>query len=100
MLQNYFKVAWRHLQASKLYAIVNIFGLAIGIASCVLIGMYIWDELSFDQFHQNKDRIVRVTWEYNMGDESTRTSFTGTKVGPEFTRRLPEVEAYVRTMKY
>jgi putative ABC transport system permease protein len=100
MLQNYFKVAWRHLQASKLYVIVNIFGLAIGIASCILIGMYIWDELSFDQFHQNKDRIVRVTWEYNMGDAGTRTALTGTRVGPEFTRRFPEVETYVRTMKY
>ncbi|MFL5741951.1 MAG: ABC transporter permease [Flavisolibacter sp.] len=100
MLQNYFKVAWRHLQASKLYAIVNIFGLAIGIASCLLIGMYIWDELSFDQFHTNKDRIVRITWEYNFDDADTRTALTGTRVGPEFTRRFPEVEAFVRTMKY
>src|SRR5438309_4335733 len=100
MLQNYFKVAWRHLRASKLYAIINIIGLAIGIASCLLIGMYILYELNFDQFHQNKDRIARITWQYNFDDAETRTALTGTKVGPEFTRKFPEVEAFVRTMKY
>jgi putative ABC transport system permease protein len=100
MFKNYFRIAWRHLYKNRLYATVNIFGLAAGIASCILIGLYIWHELSFDKFHNNADRIVRVTWDYNFGDAETKTALTGTKVGPEFSRRFPEVEAYVRTLKY
>ncbi len=100
MLKNYFKIALRNLQKSKLYALVNIFGLAIGICSCLLIGIYIWHELSFDKFHKNADRIVRVTWEYNFGDALSKTATTGTKVGPQFTRSFPEVHAYVRMLKF
>lgn len=100
MLRNYFKIALRHLQKNKLYAVVNIFGLAIGIASCLLIGLYIWHELSFDRFHKNADRIVRVTWQYNFGNAENNVATTGTKVGPDFQRHFPEVEAYVRLLKY
>ncbi|WP_121355038.1 ABC transporter permease [Flavisolibacter nicotianae] len=100
MLRNYFKIALRHLQKNKLYALVNIFGLSIGIASCLLIGLYIWHELSFDRFHKNADRIARVTWQYNFGDAENKTATTGTRVGPDFQRHFPEVEAYVRLLKY
>ncbi|MDQ3278601.1 MAG: ABC transporter permease, partial [Bacteroidota bacterium] len=100
MLKNYFTIAIRHLQKNKLYALVNIFGLAIGIGSCLLIGIYISHELSFDRFHQHADRIARVTWEYNFGDAENKTATTGTKVGPEFKRRFPEVQAYSRLLKY
>jgi putative ABC transport system permease protein len=100
MFRNYFKIALRHLQKNKLYALVNILGLATGIAGCLLIGLYIFHELSFDRFHKNADRIARVTWHYNFGDAENKTSSTGTKVGPEFTRRFPEVQAYVRLLKF
>ncbi|HEU0110099.1 MAG TPA: ABC transporter permease, partial [Flavisolibacter sp.] len=100
MTRNYFKIAFRYLQKNKLYAIVNIIGLAIGITSCILIGIYIWHELSFDRFHAKADRITRTVWEYNFGDKTNRTASTGTKVGPEFQRNFPEVESYVRTLKY
>jgi putative ABC transport system permease protein len=100
MIRNYFKVAIRHLQKNKLYAFINVFGLAIGITSCLLIGIYIWHELSYDSFHKNANRIVRVTWEYNFGDADNKTATTGTKVGPQFQRTFPEVENYVRTLKY
>jgi putative ABC transport system permease protein len=100
MLANYLKIALRHLQKNKLYTTVNLLGLSVGIASCLLIGLYIWHELSYDRFHQNADRIARVTWQYNFGDAETKTATTGTKVGPELQRRFPEVEAYVRTLKY
>ena len=100
MIRNYFKIAFRYLQKNKLYSFVNIIGLAIGISSCILIGLYIWHEQSFDRFHKNGDRIARVTWEYNFEDKVNKVALTGTKVGPQFKRSFPEVEAYVRTMKY
>jgi putative ABC transport system permease protein len=100
MIRNYFKIAFRYLQKNKLYSFVNIIGLAIGISSCILIGLYIWHEQSFDRFHKNAERIARVTWEYNFEDKANKVALTGTKVGPEFKRNFPEVQAYVRTMKY
>jgi putative ABC transport system permease protein len=100
MLKNYFKIAVRHLQRNKLYALVNILGLAVGVASCLLIGLYIWHEKSFDRFHNNAERIARVTWQYNFGDADNETANTGTRVGPDFQRRFPEVQAYTRLLKY
>lgn len=100
MIRNYFKTALRHLKKNKLYAFANIAGLAIGITSCLLIGIYIWHELSFDRFHKNADRIVRVTWEYNFGHAKNETASTGTKAGPQFQRMFPEVQSYVRLLKY
>jgi putative ABC transport system permease protein len=99
MFKNYFKIAVRNLFKNKLYSFVNIFGLTIGIASCILIGVYIVHELSFDKFHKNADRIARVTMDYSGGDVQTKVAITGTKVGPQFKRTFPEVETYARTIK-
>ncbi len=100
MIRNYFKIALRNLYKNKLYAFVNITGLTIGIASCILIGVYIMHELSFDRFHANASRIARVTMDYSTGSTDNKVATTGTKVGPEFKRSFPEVQAYTRTLKY
>ena len=60
MLQNYFKIAWRSLLKNKTTAFINIGGLAVGIAVALLIGLWIYDELSFNKYHQNYDRIAQV----------------------------------------
>ncbi|MEP6612679.1 MAG: ABC transporter permease [Mucilaginibacter sp.] len=99
MLKNYFKIAWRNLRKNRLYAFVNIIGLTIGIVSCLLIGIYIKDELSYDRFNDNADRIVRVTMDYFQGGAPQKVAVTGTKVGPQFKRTFPGVENYVRTEK-
>ena len=100
MIKNYLKIGWRNLRRNKLYAVVNIVGLAIGITCCLLIGLYINQELSFDRFHKNADRIARVTWSYKFDDAVQKVALTGTRVGPEFARSFPEVESYARTFKY
>ncbi len=100
MFKNYIKIAWRSLRKNKLYSTVNIIGLSIGIASCLLIGLYILNETSYDNFHQNGDRIVRVTMEYQFAGSKSEIAVTGTKAGPQFKRLFPAVENFVRTMKY
>lgn len=97
MLKNYFKTAWRHLRKNKLYAAINIFGLAAGLAACMLIGVYIIHELSYDRFHHNGNRIARITMEYGREENVNSTATTGTKVGPQFKRVFPAVQEYVRT---
>ncbi|WP_340065148.1 ABC transporter permease [Ascidiimonas aurantiaca] len=97
MIRNYFKIALRNLKKNKLYTVINIFGLSIGLAACVLITLYIASELTYDSFHEKSDRIVRATAEYKFSNDINTTAVTGTKVGPELTRQLPGIEDYVRT---
>ena len=61
MIRNYVKVAWRNLVHNKVYSAINIIGLAVGMAVAILNGLWVWDELSFNQFHQHYDRIAKVT---------------------------------------
>ncbi len=100
MLKNYIKIAFRKLTKNKLYSFVNITGLTIGLASCILIGLYITHELGYDRFNENARRMVRVTTERNGGNKITTYAETGTKVGPQLKRVFPAVEAFTRTIKY
>jgi putative ABC transport system permease protein len=99
MVRNYFKIAWRNLRKNKFYAFVNITGLTVGVVSCLLIGIYIAHELSYDRFHENGDKIVRVAMKYNFGGDDRKVAVTGTKVGPQFKRTFPQVADYVRVYK-
>jgi putative ABC transport system permease protein len=60
MFKNYFKIALRNLRKNKTHSLLNIVGLSVGMAVAMLIGLWIWDELSFDKYHQNYDRIAQV----------------------------------------
>lgn len=65
MLRNYFKIAFRNLTKNKGYTFINIAGLATGMAVALLIGLWIWDELTFDRYHKNYDRLAQV-WQHNV----------------------------------
>jgi putative ABC transport system permease protein len=99
MLKSYFKVAWRTIRKNRLYSFINIAGLTVGITSCILIGLYVFNELSYDSFNKNAERIVRVTMEYKSGGTVNKTAVTGTKTGPQFKRTFPAVEAFARIIK-
>lgn len=71
MLKNHFLLALRHLQRNKLYTFINVFGLAIGIAACLVITLIVQFELSFDDFRQDRDRIYRVYTEFTGVFEGT-----------------------------
>lgn len=97
MIKNYLKLAFRHLIRKKTFSFINIFGLTIGLASCILIGLFITDEWSFDNFHANAARIARVTMEYSEGSAASKTAVTGTRVGPRFKQLFPGIEDFTRT---
>ena len=69
MIKNYLKTALRNLRKNKLYSAINIFGLTVGLAACLLIGVYIHHELSYDKFNVNANRIVRATMEYSRQEQ-------------------------------
>src|SRR5262245_4713649 len=97
MFKSYIKTAFRNLGKNKLYSGINIMGLTVALASCLLIGVYISHELSYDKFNKNADRIVRVTMEYKNAETVNSVASTGTRVGPQFKRMFPAIEEYVRT---
>jgi putative ABC transport system permease protein len=96
MIKNYFKIAWRNLLKNKGFSAINIIGLAVGIASCLLITLYVTNEFSYDNFHEKGNRIVRVVMEYGSDNDVSKVGVTGTKAAPSFKRAFPEVEAGVR----
>jgi len=96
MLKIYLKIAWRNLAKNKLYSLVNIGGLTIGIASCILIGLYVSNELSYDRFNKNAGRLVRVTTEYTVNGTKHQLGTTASMEGPRLSAAFPQIESYVR----
>lgn len=97
MIKNYFKIAWRNITRHKGYSAINILGLAIGIAACLLILQYVNFELSYEDFHTNKDRLYRVQQDrYDNGKLSTQWAAGAYAVGNSFKEAIPEIEDYVK----
>lgn len=90
MLKNYLKIAFRSLKKHKGYSFINISGLAIGMAVCMLIFMWILNELSFDRFHEKADRICRITMDIEMGT-TLHAPVSLTATGPALVEDFPEV---------
>lgn len=87
MLRNYFKIAWRSIKRYKAYSIINIAGLALGIASCLVIFLVVRNELGYDSFHKKADRTYRVT--LNAIDFNPSVSMA---VAPAMRTDFPELE--------
>ncbi|HWA32751.1 MAG TPA: ABC transporter permease [Cyclobacteriaceae bacterium] len=92
MYKNYLLVALRNLLKKKAYSAINIFGLALGIACCLLIVMYVRFEFSFDQYHLKKDRIYRVIHGSRDNDHSTYWVWNNAPIGPALAENFPEVD--------
>ena len=100
MLKNYFKIALRSMWRSKVHSSINVLGLSLGIACCILIVLFVKDEWTFDTFHSKADRIYRVyareDWGENQQFFNTTTPFP---MGPALKDNFPEVESQVRFNK-
>ncbi|WP_299287205.1 ABC transporter permease [uncultured Mucilaginibacter sp.] len=97
MFKNYIKIALRRLQKSKLFTLINVVGLTAGLVSCLLISLFVINELSYDRFNKKADRIVRMTMQYGDGG-AQKVALTGTKAGPQLSRTFPQIQDYVRLM--
>lgn len=100
MLKNYLKIAFRNLKRNKGYTAINIGGLALGIAACILIGLYVQNELSYDNFHKKGERIYRIGSNITTPDGSLmKGSGVGWPVGRILETEYPAVKevVYLRT---
>jgi len=91
MFRNYLKTALRNIKRHKGYSLINIVGLAVGMACCILILLWVQDELSFDRFHENADGIYRVLQDINFADHSTTWAITQGPLGPSLKEDFPEI---------
>jgi putative ABC transport system permease protein len=97
MLRNYLKIAFRSLWRSKIHSFINVLGLSLGIACCVLIALFVKDEWTFDTFHTKADRIYRVYAREDYGEnEKFFNTVTPFPMGPALKENFAEVEAEVR----
>jgi putative ABC transport system permease protein len=99
MIRNYFTIALRNIRQNPLYSFINIFSLAIGLAACMVIYLFIQDEKSFDAFHTKADRIYRVDEIQSFpGTNVQKVALTMPGMAPAFKADFPEVENITRFM--
>ncbi|OEK04761.1 ABC transporter permease [Roseivirga misakiensis] len=96
MLKNYLKVAYRNIKNNKLYASLNILGLAIGLASFFTIALFISNELAYDQFHPKKDQVFRIIENINRDTGIEKSGGLNSALAPAAAEEIPEILAFTR----
>jgi len=96
MIKNYLKVTARILRNQRSFSLINIMGLGIGMACCLLILLYVQDELSYDRYHEKAGRIYRFVYFSKMGDMTIEVAGASAPAAQAFKDELPEVEDAVR----
>ena len=100
MLKNYLRVAVRNLKRYKAFSFINIIGLAVGTACCILIFLYVSDELSYDKFNVNADRIYRVYLQARIHNSDLNTATSPAPMGAAMFENIPGVENYTRVRNF
>ncbi|AXE19635.1 ABC transporter permease [Runella rosea] len=96
MIRNYLKIAFRNLQRNKIYSAINIGGLAIGMATCLLITLYVLDEISYDRYHQKADRIYRIDFDVKFGGQDRSFATVSDGMGAALKNDYPFIETFTR----
>lgn len=96
MIKHYFKVASRNLAKNKIFSLINIFGLALGMGVFLLISQYIYFESGYDRFHSNSENIYRLTTSSNQGGDKAESIYSGFALGPSSQEVIPEIDQFVR----
>ncbi|MFK7847966.1 MAG: FtsX-like permease family protein [Rhodothermales bacterium] len=96
MIRNYAKIALRNLLKYKGYTFINVFGLALGLVTCLFILQFIQDERSYDQFHEKGERIHQIGMRGVIGGQFMEIANSGTPMGPTLKQDYPEIEQFVR----
>jgi len=96
MLKSYLKIAWRNLRKNRLYSIINIGGLAIGMAVSFMLLIYVYNEFSFDKFNTNADRLYKVMRNQPSNGEIMTGDETPVPMAPAMAKDFPEIDKITR----
>ena len=99
MIKNYLKVAWRNISRNKIFSAINIAGLSTGLACCILMFLFIQNELSYDRFHKQSKNIYRLTSEMDGPNGKTKLAVSPAPWAPLMKKDYPEVKTYARLLK-
>src|SRR5574338_511716 len=99
MFKNYLKTAWRNLVKNKIFSFINIIGLAIGLSCFLLISLYVIDELNYDRYNANADRVYRINSDIHFG-AYLHLPLTSDMMGQLLKKDYPQVENYTRIFDY
>src|SRR5829696_6467657 len=99
MIKNYLKVAWRNLLKNKTFSFINIFGLSVGLTCCMLISIYIVNEMSYDKHHVNGDRLYQLGTDFMSEGESKPAANTAGALSRTMQQDFPEIEKTTRMMR-
>ncbi len=100
MFKNYFKIIYRNVRRNKIYSFINVVGLALGIACCLLILMYVWDELSFDRHFLKDEQIYRLVADQSTSVGTRQLAVAPTAWGPALKAEYPDIKNMVRIWPY
>ncbi len=98
MLKNYIKVAFRNLLRNRTYSAINIFGLAIGVACCLLLSLYVMDEVSYDKHHRQAENLYRIVSKFQGGNGLDKIGTASPPIAMAVKDEIPEVEYAVRAL--
>ncbi|MCB1666267.1 MAG: ABC transporter permease [Pseudomonadales bacterium] len=96
LLNNYLRVGLRSLRKDRVYSAINIAGLSIGIACCLILGLYLRSALNYDAYHEKRDRLYRIVNELSINAKTDYAASTSTALGPMMSAQHPEIEAFTR----
>ncbi|QHV95332.1 ABC transporter permease [Spirosoma endbachense] len=96
MFLNYIKIAWRNLIRNKTYSLLTLLGLASGMTCAMLLGLYVYDELTFDRYHTNAANIYRLNVHVKWGDNELNMGVGSAPMGPTLRQEFPEIRNVVR----
>ena len=90
MIKNYFRIALRNILKNKVFSTINILGLAVGMAVALLIGMWIWDEISFNHYHKNHSRLGEIVSIETFNGETTSEEFSSVPIAAALRNSYPD----------
>jgi putative ABC transport system permease protein len=96
MFKNYFKTAWRNLRKEKGFSAINIIGLAVGLSTCLLITLFVLDELKYDKQNEKSDRIFRIVSDLRVNGNGFNAVYTPNPMGPALVKDFPGIDKFVR----
>jgi putative ABC transport system permease protein len=98
MIKNYLKVAWRNLMKNKVFSFINITGLSVGLTCCMLIAVYLFNEVSYDKYHKNADRLYQLATTFVKDGKEDKTPNTPAPMAAAMKQEFPEISETARIM--
>src|SRR5215831_9476850 len=98
MIKNYLKVAWRNLMKNKIFSFINIIGLSVGLTCCMLIAVYLYNEVSYDRYHKNINQLYQLATIFLKDGKEDKTPNTPAPMAAAMKQEFPEIEETARIM--